>query len=69
VVSNELFLKLKYVKPESKTDKELQKHLKPETTLVHTVDHYMGMFKSAEGKIFDLRPNNDKIIRPSLQTF
>jgi hypothetical protein len=70
VVSNELFQKLKYVKPEdSKSDSALAKHLKPGKTLVYPVDHYPGLYRSAEGKIIDLRPNDDKIIRPSIETF
>ena len=41
-------------------------------TLVYQIDYYQGMFRDANGKIYDLRPKTDfskNIIRPSLKTF
>lgn len=62
-----MFSKLKYVK--AGDGSELSKHLKAGQTIVHEVDHFPGIFRSLDGKTFDLRPNDDKIIKPCLQTF
>ena len=37
--------------------------------MVYEVDHYPGMFRNEKGELYDLRPNDDKHIRPSLRTF
>ena len=47
----------------------MKKLLKVGTTLVHQIEHYPGIFLDTEGKMYDLRPNDDTIIRPSLATF
>jgi hypothetical protein len=43
--------------------------LKPGYTLVYAVDHYSGLFRNDKGEVFDLRPNDEEIIKPSLKTF
>ena len=43
--------------------------MKTGLTLVYEVEHYQGIFRSADGKVFDLRPNTETIIRPCLKTF
>ena len=40
--------------------------IKPGFSLVYEVDHYPGLFKNDKGEMFDLRPNNSEIIKPSL---
>ena len=55
---------------ERKVDSKKQTDKIPEGfTLVHEVDHYPGVFRSAKGELHDLRPNSAEIIRPSLKTF
>jgi hypothetical protein len=63
----DLFSKLKYVK--AGDGSELSKHLKSGQTVVHEVEHFPGIFRSLDGKTYDLRPNDEKIIKPCLQTF
>ena len=64
-VPYEAFTRLKDV-----TDKKVKDDLRKEgTTLVHAVAFYPGLFRDAGGKLYDLRPNTDDIVRPSLLTF
>ena len=48
---------------------DMKKLLKHGTTLVHQIEFYAGLFVDSEGKMYDLRPNTESIIRPSLSTF
>lgn len=50
-------------------DDALKSLLKDNHTLVYQLDEYPGIFRDKLGKLYDLRPNNDTIIRPSLKTF
>lgn len=50
---------------ETKIDKKIPNGFQ----IVHSVEHYPGLFRSTTGEIFDLRPNTPTIIRPSLKTF
>jgi hypothetical protein len=43
--------------------------LKPRMTLVYELAEYPGIFRDKNGTNYDLRPNDDKIVRPSLKTF
>jgi hypothetical protein len=43
--------------------------LKPGMTLVYELSEYPGIFRDKTGTNHDLRPNDDKIVRPSLKTF
>jgi len=43
--------------------------LKPGMTLVYELNEYPGIFRDKSGTNYDLRPNDDKIVRPSLKTF
>lgn len=69
---------MKYLNPEehkaSQKDKNTEKEdllklFKPNTTLVYEIEHYPGLFRDRESKVYDLRPNNEEIIRPSLDSF
>jgi len=52
------------------SDKKVKDDLRKEgTTLVHAVPFYPGLYRDAGGKLYDLRPNTDDIVRPSLLTF
>lgn len=50
-------------------DDALRSLLKDGHTLVYQLDEYPGIFRDKAGKLYDLRPNNENIIRPSLKTF
>ena len=43
--------------------------LKPGMTLVYELKEYPGVFRDKSGANHDLRPNDSKIVRPSLKTF
>jgi hypothetical protein len=72
---------LKNIKPEEtkiekqKSDskkghkEDLAKLIKEGTILVYSIDFYPGMFRDHQDKIYDLRPNDEAVIRPSMQTF
>lgn len=53
---NELKLEAVAYDQFTKLKKEESKSLSK--TLVHEVEHYPGMFRDAEGKVYDLRPND-----------
>ena len=56
-------------KPGSDKKPDLQKLYKPDTTIVHEIEHFPGYFQDSDSKIYDLRPNTGDVIKPSLKTF
>ena len=55
--------------PKDSALEALKDLLKPGMTLVYELNEYPGIFRDKTGTNYDLRPNDDKIVRPSLKVF
>jgi len=55
--------------PKDSALEALKDLLKPGMTLVYELKEYPGIFRDKSGTNYDLRPNDSKIVRPSLKTF